>query len=98
MSRPDSPSTGSTAHTPYRKIGHMLKIVGVRLTPSDRVRFCDPGTLRLLPGDRVEIETDDSTAVGTVVIGSDQVLHSDLRGPLYRIIRIVERSASANYP
>ena len=76
----------------------MLKIVGVRLTPSDRVRFCDPGTLCLVPGDRVEIETDDGTAIGTVVIGSDQVLHSDLRGPLYRVIRIVERSPSANYP
>ena len=71
----------------------MPNIVGVRLSPSDRVRFCDPGTLRLVPGDRVEIETDVGSDVGVVVIGSDQVIHSDLRGPLYRVIRVVEQSA-----
>ena len=76
----------------------MPAIVGVRLSPSDRVRFCDPGTLRLGPGDRVEVETDDGSAVGTVEIGSDQVIHSDLRGPLYRVIRVVGQSASANTP
>ena len=70
----------------------MPNIVGVRLSPSDLVRFCDPGTLRLVPGDRVEIETDIGSAVGVVVIGSDQVIHSDLRGPLYRVIMVVEQS------
>ena len=63
---------------------------------SERVRFCDPGTLHLVPGDRVEIETDESSTVGTVVIGSDQVIHSDLRGPPHRVIRVVERSSVAN--
>ena len=76
----------------------MPEIVGVRLSPSDRVRFCDPGTLRLVPGDRVEVETDDGSAVGTVEIGSDQVIHSDLRGPLYCVIRVVGQSASAETP
>ena len=76
----------------------MPEIVGVRLSPSDRVRFCDPGTLRLAPGDRVEVETDDGSAVGTVEIGSDQVIHSDLRGPLNRVIRVVGQSASAETP
>ena len=73
-------------------------IVGVRLSPSDRVRFCDPGTLSLSPGDRVEIETDEGSAVGRVAIGSDQVVHSDLNGPLYHVIRLVERSALTNNP
>ena len=76
----------------------MPNIVGVRLSPSGRVRFCDPGTLSLSPGDRVEIETDDGSAVGRVAIGSDQVVHSDLHGPLYRVIRLVERSALTNNP
>ena len=76
----------------------MSKIVGVRLSPSDRVRFCDPGTLNLAPGDRVEVETDDGSAMGTVAIGSDQVFHSDLRGPLHRVIRVVERSAVTDTP
>ena len=76
----------------------MLNIVGVRLSPSDRVRFCDPGTLHLNPGDRVEIETDEGSAVGTVAIGSDQVVHSDLRGQLYRVIRLVERTYRTGTP
>ena len=76
----------------------MPNIVGVRLSPSDRVRFCDPGTLKLNPGDRVEIETDEGSAVGRVAIGSGQVVHSDLRGPLYRVIRLVERTAWTNTP
>ena len=76
----------------------MPNIVGVRLSPSDRVRFCDPGTLKLNPGDRVEIETDEGSAVGRVAIGSGQVVHSDLRGPLYGVIRLVERTAWTNTP
>ena len=76
----------------------MQNIVGVRLSPSDIVRFCDPGTLNLNPGDRVEIETEEGPAVGRVAIGSDQVVHSDLRGPLYRVVRLVERSTIGNVP
>ena len=76
----------------------MQNIVGVRLSPSENIRFCDPGTLKLSPGDRVEIETDEGTAVGRVAIGSDQVVHSDLQGPLYRVIRLVERTARTNTP
>ena len=76
----------------------MQPVVGVRLSPPDRVRFCDPGTLCLNPGDRVEIKTDDGSAIGTVAIGSDQVIHSDLRGPVDRVIRLVERSSRDNAP
>ena len=76
----------------------MPNIVGVRLSPSDRVRFCDPGTLDLNPGDRVEIETDEGSAVGRVAVGSGQVVHSDLRGPLYQVVRLVERSATGDTP
>ena len=76
----------------------MQPVVGVRLSPPDRVRLCDPGTLCLNPGDRVEIETDDGSAIGTVAIGSDQVIHSDLRGPVDRVIRLVERSSRDNAP
>ena len=76
----------------------MPNIVGVRLSPSNHVRFCDPGRLSLNPGDRVEIETDEGSAVGRVAIGSDQVVHSDLKGPLYRVIRLVERTTMGNAP
>ena len=68
----------------------MAEIVGVRFLPSDRVHYFDPGDHSLSVGDLVRIETDDGPKEGQVVIAPDQVLFSDLRGPLSPVLGKVE--------
>jgi hypothetical protein len=59
--------------------------------PSDRVHYFDAAGLCVSAGDRVQVETDDGTREGTAMIGSDQVIHSDLRGPLLPVLRVLRR-------
>lgn len=63
------------------------KIVGVRFTPSGKVRFFSPGDTDVQIGDTVEVETDVGYRQGTVVIAPDQVRYADLRGDLDAIVR-----------
>ncbi len=65
----------------------MPKLVGVRFRLGGRVHYCDPADLDLSVGDRVTDDTDLGPREGSVVIAPDQVLHSDLRGPLDRVSR-----------
>ena len=65
------------------------KIVGVRFTPSGKVRFFSPGDVDVQIGDTVEVETDVGYRQGTVVIAPDQVRYADLRGDLDAIVRKV---------
>ncbi len=69
----------------------MPRLAGVRLEASGPVRYFDAGDMRLENGDRVLVETDDSPREGSVVIRPDQVLFSDLRGPMGRVIQKAER-------
>ena len=64
-------------------------IVGVRFTPSGKVRFFAPGDVDVQIGDTVEVETDVGYRQGTVVITPDQVRYADLRGDLDAIVRKV---------
>ena len=66
--------------------GSLSHLVGVRLEPSGRVHYCDAGDLLLEPGDAVTIDTDDGPRQGRVVLSPGQVLYSDLRGPLLRVL------------
>ena len=68
----------------------MTKLTGVQFKPSDKVQFFDAGELKLLVGERVVVETCDGEREGVVAITPDQVLHSDLRGELDRVVRKVE--------
>ena len=69
----------------------MPTIIGVRFTPSDRVHYFDAAGLCVSAGDRVLVETDNGTREGKTVIGSDQVVHSDLRGTLQPVLRVLSR-------
>ena len=67
----------------------MPTLTGVRFMPSDKVQYFDASGIRLAAGDRVVVETWDGEREGTVVIAPEQVLRSDLRGPLSPILRKV---------
>ena len=61
--------------------------VGIRFKPSDKVQYFSPNNLELSVGDKVLAETDEGPREGVVVIAADQVLYSDLRGPMNSILR-----------
>lgn len=60
--------------------------VGVRLTPGGRVHYLDPGDLDLAVDDRVLFELENDVWEGHIVIAPSQVVHSDLRGPMPRVL------------
>ena len=70
----------------------MPSLVGIRFTLNGRVHYFDPAELDLEVGDRVSVETEEGPRDGRVVIAPDQVLHSDLRGPLDRVLRKLPRA------
>ena len=65
----------------------MPDLVGIRFRPSDKVQYFHANDLDLAVGDKVLADTDDGPREGVVVIAADQVLHSDLRGPLSPVLR-----------
>ena len=69
--------------------------VGVRFSRSGRVHYVDAGQMAVSVGDQVEVETDDGPSQATVIIGSGQVAHSDMRGPLPQVLRILRPAVSS---
>ena len=65
----------------------MPTLTGVQIKPSDKVQYFDANDLSLTVGERVIVETWDGDQEGVVVIAPDQVLRSDLRGPLNPVLR-----------
>jgi cell fate regulator YaaT (PSP1 superfamily) len=65
----------------------MSTLVGVQFKPSDKVQYFDPNGVDLTVGERVIVETWDGEREGVVVIAPEQVLHSDLRGPMNAVLR-----------
>ena len=65
----------------------MPGLVGVRFSRSGPVHYFAPGDLGLSVGDRVVVETEDGEREAGVVIAPQQVLYSDLRGPLDPVLR-----------
>ena len=65
----------------------MPDIVGVRFELAGQVHYCDPSGLDLSVGDRVSVDTDEGEREGQVAIAPDQVIHSDLRGPMDPVLR-----------
>ncbi len=68
-------------------------IIGVRFKPYDRVHYYDDNGISVSFDDRVLVESDDSEREATVVIGSDQVMHTSLKGTLPRVLSVVERAS-----
>ncbi len=64
----------------------MPTLTGVQIRPSDKVQYFDANDLSLTVGERVIVETWDGDQEGVVVIAPDQVLRSDLRGPLNPVL------------
>ena len=68
----------------------MPALTGVKFTSYGRISYCDPNGVDLKVGDRVLVETDDGPKEGEVAIAPDQVIHSDLRGPMFPVLRKIE--------
>ena len=67
----------------------MSGLTGVQFRPSDKVQYFDANGISLKVGDHVIVEACDGDREAIVVIAPDQVLRSDLRGPLSPVIRKV---------
>ncbi|MDE2860245.1 MAG: hypothetical protein OYI31_03530 [Chloroflexota bacterium] len=65
----------------------MTRLVGVRLPSEHRVRYLDAGDHDVALLDRVEVETERGVETGQVVIGPEQVVYSEVRGPFGSVIR-----------
>lgn len=70
----------------------MLTIAGVQFKPSDKVQYFDANGIALTVGERVVVETWDGEREGVVVIAPEQVLRSDLRGPMSAVLRKSENA------
>jgi cell fate regulator YaaT (PSP1 superfamily) len=68
----------------------MPEVVGVRFKRAGKVYFFDPVGLELNEGDHVIVETTRGNEAGRVVIGSKQVLESELGEPLKPVLRRAE--------
>ena len=64
----------------------MSRIVGIRLQGSANVHYFDPGNLELSLLDTVTVKTETGIKQGWVVVAPDQVVYSEIRGPLQTII------------
>ena len=65
-------------------------VVGVRFDMGGNVAYFDASGFDLSPGDLVLVETDRGPREGRVIIAPSQVVHSDLRGELDPVLRVVE--------
>ena len=59
----------------------------MRLPSEHRVRYLDAGDHEVALLDRVEVETERGVETAQVVIGPEQVVYSEARGPLGIVIR-----------
>ncbi len=64
----------------------MSRIVGIRLEGSVNVNYFDPGNLELSLLDTVMVQTETGVKQGMVVVSPDQVIYSEIRGPLQTIM------------
>ncbi len=67
----------------------MPSLVGVRFKISDNVHYFDSGEFDLEVGERVMVDSDQGPREGFVVIGTRQVLFSELRGPMLAVLERV---------
>ena len=65
----------------------MSGLIGVRFSSEQRVRYVDTGDLDVELLDRVVVETERGEETAQVVIGPEQVVYSEARGPFGSVIR-----------
>ena len=65
----------------------MSRLIGVRLSSEHRVRYVETGDLDVELLDRLVVETERGEEIAQVVIGPDQVVYSEARGPFGSVIR-----------
>mgnify|MGYP006152559855 CR=1 FL=1 len=69
----------------------MAKLIGVRVNRLSQIVYFDPGDVDINLLDQVEVEVDESIVKAEVVISPDQVIYSEVSGPLKRIIRKITK-------
>lgn len=67
----------------------MPSLVGLRFKISDNVSYFDSGEFDLEVGERVIVDSEAGPREGVVVIGTRQVLFSELRGPMLAVLKRV---------
>ncbi len=65
----------------------MSEVVGVRLQRAGRVYYFDPMRESLEVNDPVVVETEEGPQVGWVVVAPQQMIYSELPGPLRPVLR-----------
>lgn len=65
----------------------MPTLTGVKFSPYGKLSYCDSNGVDVRVGDRVIVDTDDGPKEGIISIAPDQVIHSDLRGPMFPVLR-----------
>ncbi len=73
----------------------MPNMIGVRFTSAGKVGYFDAGDLDLKVGDRVIVDAEEGPREASVVISAEQVVYSDLRGPM---LTVIERISSEDGP
>ena len=67
----------------------MPSLVGVRFSISDNVHYFDSGEFDLEVGEQVIVDSEEGHREAFVVIGTRQVLFSELRGPMLAVLKRV---------
>jgi len=62
-------------------------VAGVRFKPSGPIYYFDPAGIDIVAGDTVIVETARGLSIGTVVIASKNIDHSEITEPLKPIVR-----------
>lgn len=68
----------------------MPDVVGIRFKRAGKIYYFDPAGMQLEVGDLVAVETARGLEAGRVVVGTKQVLESELGEPLKPVVRRVE--------
>ena len=65
----------------------MTTLIGVRFHRTGKLVYCDSNNLDVMPKDMVIVETTSGSQIGWVVISSDQIVYSEVEGPLLPVLR-----------
>ncbi|CAH2031516.1 PSP1 domain-containing protein [Trichlorobacter ammonificans] len=67
----------------------MIRVVAIQFTPAGKLYDFNAGTLELKPGDRVVVETERGSGLGTVVTTPKEVPEEQVTTPLAQVRRLL---------